>query len=171
MNVTFNTKQFSAIQKSRGNSSNENHDFNINKKDYIIYEKTEDMIYSGGSGNGMSFTVKYAKDSSPENPRVIAKGIDEKGKEFELTFNINDIDITNASKVEMIALENHLKLDKGKGLSTLPMKTSRMGLNDKSNFINMFEDSIKEQITLGQYDIAMRYKTNLKFICEFIKKN
>lgn len=151
-------------------SINKNKTFS-NKQNYIIYEKTDDMIYSGGSGNGMSFTVKYAENSSEENPIALAKGIDENGKEFEKRFNLNDIDMTNASKVEMVALENHLDLVKGNSLSTLPMETSRMGLGDKSNFVAMFEDSIKEQITLGQYDVAMRYKTNLNFLYDFLNKN
>ena len=79
--------------------------------------------------------------------------------------------MTNASKVEMVALENHLDLVKGNSFSTLPMETSRMGLGDKSNSVAMFEDSIKEQITLGQYDVAMRYKTNLNFLYDFLNKN
>ena len=182
MSISFNASQFTTMP--RGNSynkntfdsikndlgMNKNHAFG-NKQNYIIYEKTDDMIYSGGSGNGMSFTVKYVENSSEENPIVLAKGMDENGKEFEQTFNLKDIDMTNASKVEMKALENHLKLVKGNSLSTLPMKTSRMGLGDKSDFIGMFENSIKEQITLGQYDVAMGYKTNLKFLTDFFKRN
>lgn len=69
----------------------------------------------------------------------------------------------------MQALEGHLKLDREGLLSTLPIGTGRMGLNDKRDFIGMFEDSIKEQITLGQYDVAMRYKRNLKFFSDFAK--
>lgn len=37
--------------------------------------KTDDMLYSGGNGTGLSFYLKYAEDSTAENPRVVAKGI------------------------------------------------------------------------------------------------
>ena len=36
---------------------------------------------------------------------MIAKGVDENGKEFEEKININDINLRNASYVEMSALE------------------------------------------------------------------
>lgn len=81
--------------------------------------KTDKMLYSGGNGTGLSFTVKYAESSSKENPVVIAKGVDENRNEFEQTFNLNDIDMTNASTIEMKALEGHLKLHRECSLSTL----------------------------------------------------
>jgi len=42
----------------------------------IVYMKTDDMLYSGGNGTGLSFYLKYAEDSTEENPVIIAKGID-----------------------------------------------------------------------------------------------
>ena len=68
-----------------------------------VYLKTDDMLFSGGNGTGLSFYIKYAEESTDDNPVVIAKGIDENGKEFEEKININDIDLRNASYVEMSA--------------------------------------------------------------------
>ena len=48
-----------------------------------VYLKTDDMLFSGGNGTGLSFYIKYAEESTEDNPVVIAKGIDENGKEFE----------------------------------------------------------------------------------------
>lgn len=188
MNITFNANSFANIARTKVNNYNKNissyasKDFNTNKnqsidvgRNAIVYMKKDDMLYSGGNGTGLSFTVKYAENSSKENLVVIAKGLDENRNEFEQTFNLNDIDMTNASTVEMKALEGHLerhlKLDRQGSLSTLPMGTGRMNLNDKRDFVSMFEGSIKEQITLGQYDVAMRYKRNLKIFSDFFKKN
>lgn len=56
-----------------------------------VYLKTDDMLFSGGNGTGLSFYIKYAEESTEENPVVIAKGVDENGKEFEQKININDI--------------------------------------------------------------------------------
>ena len=66
-----------------------------------VYLKTDDMLFSGGNGTGLSFYIKYAEESTEDNPVVIAKGVDENGKEFEEKININDINLRNASYVEM----------------------------------------------------------------------
>ena len=68
-----------------------------------VYLKTDDMLFSGGNGTGLSFYIKYAEESTDDNPVVIAKGIDENGKEFEEKININDIDLRNASYVCTLA--------------------------------------------------------------------
>lgn len=70
-----------------------------------IYMKTEDMLYSGANGTGLSYYIKYAENSTEDDPTVIAKGVDENGDEFEQTIHINKINSRNASLVEMTALE------------------------------------------------------------------
>ena len=102
-------------------------------KGYKVYMKTDDMLYSGGNGSGLSFYIKYAEESTRDNPTVIAKGVDENGKEFEQTIHINDINPRCATVVEMHALESYLGVDKNGGLSSLPHDPLRgnMGLNDR----------------------------------------
>ena len=46
---------------------------------YKVYVKKDDMLYSGGNGTGLSFYLKYAEDSTAENPKVVAHGVDENG--------------------------------------------------------------------------------------------
>ena len=67
-----------------------------------VYLKTDDMLFSGGNGTGLSFYIKYAEESTEDNPVVIAKGVDENGKEFEEKININDINLRNASYLSLI---------------------------------------------------------------------
>ena len=69
--------------------------------------------FTGGNGTGLSFYIKYAEESTEDNPVVIAKGVDENGKEFEEKININDINLRNASYVEMRCLEAYYNVDKG----------------------------------------------------------
>lgn len=40
-----------------------------------VYLKTDDMLFSGGNGTGLSFYIKYAEESTDDNPVVIAKGL------------------------------------------------------------------------------------------------
>ena len=136
----------------------------------IVYLKTDDMLYSGGNGTGLSYTLKYADDSTKENPIIIAKGIDEYGKEFETTINVNDINPLSANVVEMQALGCHLGVDKcvGGGLSTLPLGTGNQGLYEKTNFMELFQKEIRDQTTLGQYAITDRLKEYVNIISSFM---
>lgn len=126
-----------------------------------VYLKTDDMLYSGGNGTGLSYYIKYAEESTEDNPAVIAKGVDENGNEFEQTIFLNQINPSRATIVEMRALEAHYNVEKGSsGLSSLPLSTGNMGLSERSNFIDIFEKSIQEMKTLGRYDLVLQYMKN-----------
>lgn len=141
-------------------------------REYKVYMKTDDMLYSGGNGSGLSFYIKYAEESTRENPTVIAKGVDENGKEFEQTIHINDIDPRNATVVEMHALESYLGVDKNGGLSSLPHDPFRgpMGLYDRANFIDMFQNSIRDMNTLGERKLADYYRYSLQTYWDFMRE-
>jgi hypothetical protein len=126
-----------------------------------VYLKTDDMLFSGGNGTGLSFYIKYAEESTEDNPVVIAKGVDENGKEFEEKININDINLRNASYVEMSALEAYYNVDKGNSLSSFPQETGCMGLNDRCDLISSFEKVIQDMNKLGRYDLQMFYMRNM----------
>ena len=126
-----------------------------------VYLKTDDMLFSGGKGTGLSFYIKYAEESTEDNPVVIAKGVDENGKEFEEKININDINLRNASYVEMSALEAYYNVDKGNSLSSFPQETGCMGLNDRCDLISSFEKVIQDMNKLGRYDLQMFYMRNM----------
>ena len=126
-----------------------------------VYLKTDDMLFSGGNGTGLSFYIKYAEESTEDNPVVIAKGVDENGKEFEEKININDIDLRNASYVEMSALEAYYNVDRGNGLSSFPEETGHMGLNERCDLISSFEKVIRDMNKLGRYDLQMFYMRNM----------
>ena len=132
-----------------------------NNKPKQVYMMTDDMLYSGGNGTGLSFYIKYADGSTEDNPVVVAKGVDENGKEFEQKIAINDINPSSASIVEMRALEAHFNVDKGGGLSSLPKGIGNMGLNDRRNFLSMFEDAVQDLQKLARYDLSQFYKRNL----------
>ncbi len=137
---------------------------------YKVYMKTDDMLYSGGNGSGLSFYIKYADSSTEEDPTVIAKGVDEHGKEFEQKIHINSINPRCATVVEMHALEAYLGVDKDGGLSSLPKDPSlgNMGLNDRANFIDMFRKSIRDMNTLGQKKLAAYYQYSMQMYWDFM---
>ena len=76
----------------------------------------EDMLWTGGNGTGLSYYLKYAEDSTEDDPTIIAKGVDENGNEFEKTIHINEINPKSATVVEMRALEAHMGVKKLGGI-------------------------------------------------------
>ena len=132
-----------------------------------VYMKTDDMLYSGGNGTGLSYYIKYADSSTAEDPTVIAKGTDENGNEFEQTIHINDIDPRNATIVEMHVLEKYTGAEKRYGFTSLPLSAGEMGLNERRNFINMFEDSINGLTLMKAKKAAAYYKQSVQVYMDF----
>lgn len=136
----------------------------------IVYMKTDDMLYSGGNGTGLSFYIQYAENSTDEDPTVVAKGVDENGKEFEQTIHINDIQPQRASVVEMHALEAYLGVDKNGGLTSLPMGTGMMGLHDRADFMGLFEKQISDMTLLKQQKTAAYYRQSMQAFWAFMER-
>ena len=128
----------------------------------IVYIKTDDMLYSGGNGTGLSFYLKYAEDSTEENPVIIAKGIDERGNEFEQRINVKDINPSYATIVEMRALEAYTGVEKQNGFSSLPYMDGRMGLNDRHDFISGFRKNIHDFTLLKRTDSAAYFQYSMQ---------
>lgn len=143
---------------------------NVKSHTSIVYLKTDDMLYSGGNGTGLSFYMKYAQDSTEEDPTVVAKGVDENGNEFEQTIHINKINPKNATLVEMRALEAHMGVDKNGGLSSLPPETGMMGLSDRRDFMDMFQSQIRDMNLLNQRRAAAYYQYSMQKYWDFISK-
>jgi hypothetical protein len=136
----------------------------------IVYMKTDDMLYSGGNGTGLSFYIKYAEGSTEDDPTVIAKGVDENGDEFEQTIHINKINPRNASLVEMTALESYMGVDKNGGLTSLPPETGMMGLSDRTDFMDMFQKQISDMKLLSQKRTAAYYQYSMQAYWDFMNK-
>lgn len=137
----------------------------------IVYMKTDDMLYSGGNGTGLSFYLKYAQDSTEEDPIIVAKGTDESGKEFEQRIHVKDIDPRWATIVEMRALEAYTGVEKNYGFSSLPLSQSCLGLNERRNFIDAFQKDISDLTLLRQNSSADYYKYSMQTYLDFMKKD
>ncbi|MCI9239373.1 hypothetical protein AALA13_16790 [Lachnospiraceae bacterium 50-23] len=137
---------------------------------HIIYMKTDDMLYSGGNGTGLSFYIKYAKNSTEDDPTVIAKGVDENGDEFEQIIHINQINPQYATIVEMRALEAYTGVEKQYGFTSLPLDTGNMRLHDRRNFMEMFTDVIGDMNLLRQRKTADYYRYSMQVYQDFMNK-
>lgn len=137
---------------------------------HIVYMKTDDMLYSGGNGTGLSYYIKYAKNSTEDDPTVVAKGVDENGREFEQTIHINRINPRCATVVEMHALEAYLGVDKGNRLSSLPMDSGAMGLHERRDFMAMFAKQISDMKLLNEKQAAAYYQYSMQMYWDFIDR-
>lgn len=138
------------------------------KKEHKVYMKTDDMLFSGGYGSGLSFYIKYAEGSTDEDPTVVAKGVDENGNEFEQTIHIKDINPRSATLVQMHALEAYLGGEKADGLSSLPKGLGNMGLYDRVDFMDLFQNSIRDMSRLGQKRLADYYRYSMQVYEDFM---
>ena len=130
---------------------------------HVVYLKKDDMLYSGGNGTGLSFYLKYAEDSTEDDPRILAKGVDENGNEFEQVIDVKKVNPRNATLPEMRALEAYSGTPKRFGFSSLPMGTENVGRNRRQDFIDAFKKNIADMNVLGEYGIAQEYNKLLSF--------
>ena len=139
-------------------------------KTYQVYMMGDDMLYSGGNGTGLSFYIKYAEDSTQDDPTMIAKGVDENGDEFEQTIHINKINPKSATIVEMRALEAYTGVEKQFRFTSLPLETGTMRLNDRRDFMDMFKNTISDMRLLSQKKAAAYYQYSMQAYWDFMSK-
>lgn len=139
-------------------------------KTYQVYMMGDDMLYSGGNGTGLSFYIKYAEDSTEDDPTMIAKGVDENGDELEQTIHINKINPKSATIVEMRALEAYTGVEKQFGFTSLPLETGNMRLNDRRDFMDMFKNTISDMRLLSQKKAAAYYQYSMQAYWDFMSK-
>lgn len=95
--------------------------------EYHVFLPNKNTAYSGGQANGLSFRIDYAENSTPQNPIMIASGVDENGNRFEQELVLKDIDPKNATIVEFRALEAHLN---GGKMASVGTATSLIGMGN-----------------------------------------
>ena len=139
-----------------------------NGSSHIVYLKKDDMLYSGGNGTGLSFYLKYAETSTKDDPKILAKGVDEYGKEFEQIIDVRKVDPHNATLPEMRALEAYSGAPKRFGFSSLPLGSENVGLNQRQDFMVAFRKNIDDMYALGKYGIAQEYVQILRFYEDYV---
>ena len=139
-------------------------------KVYQIFT-TDNMLWTGGNGTGLSYCLKYADDSTDENPVVLAKGVDENGKEFEQRIYINDVNPSNATVGEVLALDAYSKVERQLGLTSLQLAAGNMGLNDRRDFISMFKECIEDLNKLGRFDLSLLWTKSMDAYLDLTSAN
>lgn len=116
---------------------------------------------------GQELYMNYDKSSSEEDPVILAEGIDIHGNAFRRRIHLNDIDVRNASVMEMTALNVHLgklgdEVIKSHYSFPLESLSSQHDLNTKMNFEQYFQKTSGTLRTAGYRQQAELYKSELE---------
>lgn len=68
------------------------------------------------------------------------------------------------------ALEVHLGVSKLGGFTSLPMETGAMGLNDRMDFMDMFQKQISDMSLLTQKRAEVYYRYSIQAYWDFMCK-
>ena len=146
------------------------------------FSRNEGILYSEGYLAGPIYQLRYAENSTDENPIISARGHDENGKEFTQLIDINKVNPSNATPIEMTALITHL--EETGVLQSTNRHTLMSGvygynelgrnLNDKNNYISALEDSITQDSRQSDPDSlksAQNLSKTLDGLLGFMSKN
>ena len=148
---------------------------------HISSETAAGLIYSGGTASDMLFDLRYAEHSTDENPIISARGQDENGKEFTQLIDVNKIDPSNATPVEIIALQASLTdgqyIEEPEDIFLMGGIVAYHELGEKLNDRNNYTLSLEMQIALypsptnPTNPIAIHLSKILEGFKEFTDKN
>ena len=148
---------------------------------HIPSETVPGLVYSGGTASDMLFDLRYAEHSTDENPIISARGQDENGKEFTQLIDVNKIDPSNATPVEIIALQASLTdgqyIEEPEDIFLMGGIVAYHELGEKLNDRNNYTLSLEMQIALypsptnPTNPIAIHLSKILEGFKEFTDKN
>lgn len=116
---------------------------------------------------GQELYMNYDESSTEEDPVILAEGIDINGNSFQEKIHLNEIDVSNASIVEMTALNLHLgkkgdSVIKSHYSFALETLSSQYNLTSKMNFEQYFHSYSGKLQTAGYRQEAKVYKNELE---------
>lgn len=164
-----NVFQMMTSNTNLASSSNENKNHHISIKLGYLYS-------AGNPSTGQEIHMKYDESSTTDNPVMLVEGKDMGGKEFKKKINLNDIDIANASTVEMTALNVHLAEQGDETVKfhvSIPLATmgNQYDINDKMNFQSFFQKWAESLYGIGYEQKANAYMGELERYLFFHKNS
>ena len=139
------------------------------------------VLYSGSTTERMVFDIRYAEHSTDENPIMSARGQDENGEPFTQLITVNKVNPSDATPVEIIALQSHLygredSLLIGDGFlmaGCYGYNEHGENLNDRNNYISSLRANIElySHPTYQSPRVPKDLKTILDSFTDFMNKN
>lgn len=167
--IYSNTKPLNANLEINNSYSTTNNNSTINSSTTTQTSRNRPLRFIACASTGDFISIRKPDDFDPENPAFIVRGKDF-GKEFEKLVNVNDIDPTNASFIEMAVLQQNLR-EKGIIQDTIMLfphvvdedgaHSHRISFFAKKNFVeklsNLYNRVAPQQsIVCSTYVLAVR---------------
>lgn len=145
-----------------------------------FYELQADSVLSTiRVETGESIGIYYDETSTAANPIMLAKVKGQDGNIQEIKVAVNEVDPSNASYVEMIALSAHLKtegkIDGPAGAFATMVFHSRVkeannnSIYEKENFLPAMTEMVENALKDGQMDTYLRYLKELNLYKSWAK--
>lgn len=174
-NYSFNAANI--VNNSSSRVSGEQKKFNVDKE-YKL--QANSVLSTVRIETGESIGIFYDETSTKSNPVMLAKIIDADGSENEMKININDVNPSDASYVEMLALSAHLKTE-GKidgpagAFATMVFNARVKEANErniyaKEDFMPAMKEMVNDALKDGRMDTYLRYLKELDIYCNWNKK-
>lgn len=175
-NYSFNASNIGNNSSSR--VSGEQKKFNVDKE-YKL--QANSVLSTVRIETGESIGIFYDETSTKSNPVMLAKIIDADGSENEMKININDVNPSDASYVEMLALSAHLKTE-GKidgpagAFATMVFNARVKEANErniyaKEDFMPAMKEMVNDALKDGRMDTYLRYLKELDIYSNWGKKS
>lgn len=175
-NYSFNAANIGNNSSNR--VSGEQKKFNVDKE-YKL--QANSVLSTVRIETGESIGIFYDETSTKSNPVMLAKIIDADGSENEMKININDVNPSDASYVEMLALSAHLKTE-GKidgpagAFATMVFNARVKEANErniyaKEDFMPAMKEMVNDALKDGRMDTYLRYLKELDIYSNWGKKS
>ena len=139
------------------------------------------VLFSGSTTKKMVFDIRYAEHSTDENPIMSARGQDEYGEPFTQLITLNKVNPSDATPVEIIALQSHLQTDEDElSIGDSFLMDGSYGynehggnLNDRNNYISSLradEHRYSYSINSGP-EVPLDLTTILNKFTDFMNKH
>lgn len=109
-NVNTNWYQTSKSQQQKNTSNT----LNENKHSFgnVTLNWSDGAVFAYATPGGNSFSVYKDESYSSADPRLLVKGVDQQGNSYEEKINAKDVNPSNSSFIELMALNVYL-VDRG----------------------------------------------------------
>ena len=170
-NATTNWNQTSNVQKQKNTNTSNTFALNENKHSFgnVTLNWSDGAVFAYATPEGNSFSIYKDESYSSEDPWLLVKGVDQKGNAYEERINAKDVNPSNSSFIELMALNTYL-VDKGTLKSDIGF-FSRENTNDlvKQNHMSILQEWRDMQQKMGNWAGYKQFSDVCNALSEFAK--
>lgn len=127
------------------------------------------LISTCHAQTGESANVYRAKDYSEENPLYLVKGTDKNGNPYEKTVDVRDVNPSNCSYIELLALSAHTGHNDFMTTAILHDHAGASSYREPADYLTAAYGRMDDLKLLKQWDSYLQYKGWIADILSFLQ--